>query len=95
MSKPVEHISNVFQLSRPLLLANGETLTEVKVREPEVRDFRISSQQAKIPEEREVIVVARCCGLVLEDVDSMKWADYQKIQTFLFASDDADKGSAE
>lgn len=95
MSKPVETITKLtISLSRPLHLGNGTTVEELKVREPEVRDFRTASQQSSNAVDREVIVAARCCGLVLEDMDSLAWRDYQKVQKFLFGEDDRD-GDAE
>lgn len=91
MSKQTEAVIKfTVSLSRPLHLANGETLTELKLREPEVRDFRVSSQQATNSADREIIVAARCCGLVLEDMDNLAWKDYQKVQTFLFGEDNTD-----
>ncbi|QIW15854.1 hypothetical protein A4G20_05665 [Pasteurellaceae bacterium RH1A] len=94
MSKPVEPTSNLINLSSPLNLADGTSLDALKVREPTVKDFRVSSQQSHNQEEREVIVVARCCGLTIEDLDSLKWKDYKKVQRFLFGEDDSE-GHAE
>lgn len=95
MSKQVESvIKTTITLSRPLNLGNGETIQELKVREPEVRDFRTASQQSANAVDREIIVAARCCGLVLEDMDSLSWKDYQKVQKFLFG-EDGNSGNAE
>lgn len=91
MSKPVEPVGQtVIVLSRPYQLADGTVIEQLKVREPEVRDFRIANQQGKDGVDREVIVAARCCGLVLEDMDVLKWKDYQKVQRFLFGEDNTD-----
>lgn len=95
MSKPVEPITQLtITLSRPLLLADGTAVEQLKVREPEVRDFRTASHQSNNAVDREVIVAARCCGLVLEDMDSLAWKDYQKVQKFLFGEDNSN-GDAE
>lgn len=89
MSKTVQPITHIIKLSAPVSLADGSIIEEINVREPTVRDFRKSSQQSKNAEERELIVAAMCCGLTIEDLELIKWKDYQKIQKFLFA-DDAD-----
>ncbi|MDH2999932.1 hypothetical protein A1D23_07495 [Chelonobacter oris] len=94
MSKSVEPIAQTtITLSRPLVL-DDKTIETLKIREPEVRDFRIANQQGNNAVDREVIVAARCCGLVLEDMDGIAWKDYQKIQKFLFGENDSE-GNAE
>lgn len=91
MSKPVEAMTKAtITLSRPLQLADGSAIETLKLREPEVKDFRVASQQAQSNVDREVIVVARCCGLVLEDVDKLAWKDYVNVQRFLFGEDGLD-----
>lgn len=87
MSMKVEALTNVIRLSTPIALADGTTLEEVKVREPLVKDFRRSAQLAKSNEEREIILIAVCCGLTVEDIDQMTWKDYRKISSFLFGDD--------
>lgn len=87
MSMKVEALTNVIRLSTPIALADGTTLEEVKVREPLVKDFRRSAQLAKSNEEREIILIAACCGLTVEDIDQMTWKDYRKISSFLFGDD--------
>lgn len=95
MSKNVQPITKEFTLSCPISVADGTVLEKLKVREPVVKDFRIASQQAKEVVEREVIIVARCTDLQLEDLDALKWKDYQKIQQFLFGDDDNGQSDTE
>ncbi|MDN3211634.1 phage tail assembly protein [Haemophilus sp. SZY H51] len=90
MSQKVDAVRTTIKLSSPVQLPDGTMLEELKVREPLVKDFRIASQQGKTAEDREIIVAALCCGLVLEDMDLIKWKDYVQIQRFLFGSDDTD-----
>ncbi|OBX04265.1 hypothetical protein QV08_12405 [Gallibacterium salpingitidis] len=88
MSMKVEALTNVIHLSAPITLADGTTLEEVKVREALVKDFRRAAQLAKSSEEREIIIIATCCGLTVEDIELIAWKDYRKISTFLFGEDD-------
>lgn len=88
MSKAVEPIKNLIKLSTPIVLVDGKTLEEIKVREPIVKDFRRATQLAKSAEDREMIVVAACCDLTLEDLELLSWKDYSKVRTFLFGQDD-------
>ncbi|ACL32525.1 phage tail assembly protein [Glaesserella parasuis] len=91
MSKKVEVLSDgKITLSRPLMLSDGSTIETLELREPEVRDFRIAAQQGNNNVDRETIVAARCCNLVVEDMDKMKWKDYVKVQKFLFGEDGSD-----
>lgn len=92
MPQKTDAVRTTIKLLSPIALADGTTLEEVKVREPVVKDFRVASQQSSTAEDREIIVAARCCGLVLEDMDSITWKDYKQIQRFLFgeSSEDGD-----
>lgn len=94
MSQKTDAIRTTIKLSAPITLGDGSTLDEVKAREPVVKDFRTASQQGKTAEDREIIVASRCCGLVLEDMDLIKWKDYIQIQRFLFGESRED-GDAE
>lgn len=92
MSKLTETVTAfTLKLSRPLHLADGKTVEELKVREPEVRDYRIAGQQGKSSIDNELIVTARCCGLVVEDLDRLTFKDYKKLQTFLFGEEDSNR----
>ncbi|EJP29453.1 Mu-like prophage FluMu protein gp41 [Haemophilus sputorum HK 2154] len=90
MSQKVDAVRTTIKLSSPIHLAGGILVEELKVREPLVKDIRVAGQQGKTSEEREIIVAALCCGLVQEDMDLIKWKDYQQIQRFLFGSDSED-----
>ena len=90
MSQKVDAVRTTIKLSSPVQLPDGTTPEELQVREPLVKDFRTASQQGKTNEDREIIVAALCCGLVLEDMDLIKWKDYVQVQRFLFGSDDTD-----
>nr|WP_314740877.1 phage tail assembly protein [uncultured Haemophilus sp.] len=94
MSQKVDAVRTTIKLSSPINLPDGTTLEELKVREPLVKDFRTASQQGKTAEDREIIVAALCCSLVLEDMDLIKWKDYVQIQRFLFGASSED-GDAE
>ena len=94
MSQKIDAVRTTIKLSSPVQLPDGTTLDELKVREPLVKDFRTASQQGKTNEDREIIVAALCCGLVLEDMDLIKWKDYVQIQRFLFGASSED-GDAE
>ena len=94
MSQKVDAVRTTIKLSSPINLPDGTVVEEVKVREPLVKDIRVAGQQGKTSEEREIIVAALCCGLVQEDMDLIKWKDYQQIQRFLFGANDED-GDAE
>lgn len=88
MAKKVEQTTTTLSLIIPLTLASGEVLEALNVRMPLVKDFRLANQQAKNSVESELVVIARCCGLVLEDLDNLTWKDYQRLQTFFFGSED-------
>lgn len=90
MSQKVNAVRTTIKLSSPIQLLDGTTLEELKVREPLVKDFRTASQQGKTSEDREIIVAALCCDLMLEDMDLIKWKDYVQVQRFLFGTDDSD-----
>ncbi|BFU65386.1 phage tail assembly protein [Rodentibacter abscessus] len=94
MSQKTDAVRTTIKLSAPISLADGTVLEELKVREAVVKDFRTASQQGKTAEDREIIVAARCCDLVLEDMDLIKWKDYIQIQRFLFGTERED-GDAE
>ncbi|MGZ7906781.1 phage tail assembly protein [Haemophilus sp. SZY H53] len=91
MSQKVDAVRTTIKLSSPINLPDGTVIEEVKVRDPLVKDFRIASQQGKTAEDREIIVAALCCGLVLEDMDLIKWKDYVQIQRFLFGASSEDR----
>lgn len=90
MSMKVEALTNVIRLSTSITLADGTTLEEVKVREPLVKDFRRAAQLEKTSEAREIVIIATCCGLAVEDLDLFTWKDYRKISVFLFGEDDSE-----
>jgi hypothetical protein len=64
---------------KDIKLANGTT---VQMREPKVRDMRIS-QEAKTEAEQEIKLIGNLTNMTMDEVDDLSLKDYTALQTAL------------
>lgn len=64
---------------KDIKLANGNT---VQMREPKVRDMRIS-QEAKTEAEQEIKLIGNLTNMTMDEVDELSLKDYTLLQTAL------------
>ena len=69
----------ILKLEFPFPDGQGNTITELKIRRPKVRDIR--KMTGKTETEMAVSLLAIVTGLVPEDIDELDMADYAKLQT--------------
>lgn len=65
----------ILKLAFPFQDGQGNTITELKIRRPKVRDIR--KMTGKTETEMAVSLLAIVTGLVLEDIDELDIADFQ------------------
>lgn len=64
---------------KDIKLANG---TIVQMREPKVRDMRIS-QEAKTDAEQEIKLIGNLTNMTMDEIDELSLKDYTALQTAL------------
>ena len=64
---------------KDIKLANGTT---VQMREPKVRDMRIS-QEAKTDAEQEIKLIGNLTNMSMDEIDDLSLKDYTALQTAL------------
>ncbi|MDD2895553.1 MAG: phage tail assembly protein [Aliarcobacter sp.] len=64
---------------KDITLANGKT---VQMREPKVRDMRIS-QEAKTDAEQEIKLIGNLTNMTMDEIDELSLKDYTSLQTAL------------
>lgn len=65
----------ILTLNYPIQDGQGNTLTELKIRRPKVRDMR--KMQGKTEAEQSVSLLSMVTGLVPEDIDELDISDFQ------------------
>ena len=66
----------ILTLNYPIQDGQGNTLTELKIRRPKVRDLR--KMTGKTEAEQSINILAMVTGLVPEDIDELDMSDFQR-----------------
>lgn len=70
----------VIRLDFPYTTADGKKIEVVKLRSPTVRDRLLRSRDPATKTEADVSMMARLCGLELDDLMMMEIADYLRVE---------------
>lgn len=73
-------MSAEISLKYPVQLASGKTLDKLVLRRARVADLKEASRGNPSPEDQEVALLARLCGLLPEDLLELDLADYKALQ---------------
>lgn len=66
-------------LSKPVTI-NGTSVTELRMREPKVKDMRIARKGTPDDADQEIALFANLCEVRPADIDELSLVDYKKIQ---------------
>jgi len=70
----------VIKFDPPLQFTDAQPMSQVTMREPKVADMRISDRTEGGDLDREVVMIARLTGIVIEDLDTLTGKQYKKLQ---------------
>lgn len=77
MSKPE---SNIFPLAYPFTTTAGTRIEKLELKRLTVKDLKQARKISNNPADWDEPLIARCTGLIPEDLDNMDLADYLALQ---------------